>query len=773
MPTTSGLLPPPEFLSTPGQPPRPWKQWYRQFQNYVVAAAFDFPAERKRAILLHCLGAEGQRIFHTLPVVSSTETDTYEQAVRTLETHFKPTVNVVAERYRFRQRAQLPGEPVDSYISSLRELASTCEFRDFADEMIRDQLVEKTTSTKLRERLLLEKDLTLTKAITLARNMEQALREASSMCPNGKPISTAEVRKKGVQPPSSAGTKRQCYRCGSNKHLANSRDCKAVDAVCRGCNKKGHFEKMCRQRKVRAIGENLPTAAPTNHPAVSPSFNQADNEPQVLQTVNNVEHDTKVRPNVSCILNFNGADIPVVVDTASDVTLMNIDTFDLYFVREALQPCTTSITSYTSNKIPLLGYFDTNVSFQERSARIRTYVTRQGSTLVGKDVIQALQLHIDGATLTCSSTTTSNNVQNVKFFNAFPDQFSDSFGVIKGYQHKIKLKSDARPVQQKLRPLPLAAREKVSAELARLEKDGVIERVTDATEWVSPIVVAYKKSGKVRICVDLRKVNEQVVVDKHPLPNIEEMFSNLRGAKYFSKLDLKSAYHQLELHPDSRDITTFITYEGLFRYKRVCFGLASAPACFQKLMTNVLRGLCGVMCFIDDIIIYGSSKEEHYTNLCNVLKRLQECGMVLNDKCIFEAQSIQVLGHVIDQTGLHPNPDLVAAIRDAPTPTSKEQVRSFLGLAGYYARFVPNFATKVQSIRDLQTASHFAWNAEASAAFQEIKSAIVNSEALSLFDPNLDVCITTDASGYGIGAIMTQMIDGQERIVFMHFSKTQ
>ncbi|KAJ8018291.1 hypothetical protein HOLleu_43793 [Holothuria leucospilota] len=262
--------------------------------------------------------------------------------------------------------------------------------------MIRDQLVEKTTSTKLRERLLLEKDLTLTKAITLARNMEQALREASSMCPNGKPISTAEVRKKGVQPPSSAGTKRQCYRCGSNKHLANSRDCKAVDAVCRGCNKKGHFEKMCRQRKVRAIGENLPTAAPTNHPAVSPSFNQADNEPQVLQTVNNGEHDTKVRPNVSCILNFNGADIPVVVDTASDVTLMNIDTFDLYFVREALQPCTTSITSYTSNKIPLLGYFDTNVSFQERSARIRTYVTRQGSTLVGYGIGAIMTQMIDG-----------------------------------------------------------------------------------------------------------------------------------------------------------------------------------------------------------------------------------------------------------------------------------------------------------------------------------------------------------------------------------------
>lgn len=182
-------------------------------------------------------------------------------------------------------------------------------------------------------------------------------------------------------------------------------------------------------------------------------------------------------------------------------------------------------------------------------------------------------------------------------------------------------------------------------------------------------------------------------------------------------------------------------------------------------MTNVLRGLRGVMSFTHDIIFYGVSKEERYTSLCNVIKRLQDCGIMLNDKSIFQAQSIQVLGHVIDQKGLHPNPDLLAAIRNAPIPTTKEQVRLFLGLAGYYAKFNANFAAKVQPIRNFHTASHFAWNAEADAAFPQIKSAIVNSDALSLSDPNLDVCVTTDASSYGIGAIMTQVIDGQERIV--------
>ena len=174
----------------------------------------------------------------------------------------------------------------------------------------------------------------------------------------------------------------------------------------------------------------------------------------------------------------------------------------------------------------------------------------------------------------------------------------------------------------------------------------------------SPIVVVSKKSGDIRICVDLRRPNEAIIPDKYPLPNIEELLSELNGAKVFSKIDLKSAYHQVDLHEDSRPLTTFITHDGLYRYKRVCFGLASAPSCFQKMMSMLLGDIHGVQCFLDDIIVYGKDKAEHDKTLHAVLTKLTDYNVTLNDKCIFEVPSIQVLGHVIDSKGMHPNPDL-------------------------------------------------------------------------------------------------------------------
>ncbi|PIK59082.1 hypothetical protein BSL78_03964 [Apostichopus japonicus] len=190
-------IPPPiQFLPTPGTPSTPWAQWKQLFMNYLLASdLLTATPERKQALLLHSLGAEGQRIFYTLPqpvppptttpatpTSSAPDTaDIFEQTLQILQSHFQPMVNVVAERFRFRKRAQLPGESVDNYIASLRQLTKYCEFNVFTDEMIRDQLVEKTTSSRIQERLLLEKDLTLGKAIDIARHVERAVREAREL----------------------------------------------------------------------------------------------------------------------------------------------------------------------------------------------------------------------------------------------------------------------------------------------------------------------------------------------------------------------------------------------------------------------------------------------------------------------------------------------------------------------------------------------------------------------------------------------------------------
>lgn len=202
-------------------------------------------------------------------------------------------------------------------------------------------------------------------------------------------------------------------------------------------------------------------------------------------------------------------------------------------------------------------------------------------------------------------------------------------GCVKGFIHKVQVNSTVQPVRQKLRCLPLSICKEVSAELKRLLQAGIIERV-DASEWVSPLVVARKRRGGLRLCVDLREPNKSVIMDCYPLPHLENLFTELAGATHYSQIDLSSTYHQLPFHPESRSLTTFITHEGLFQFTRVPFSLASAPSAFQKMMQTVLKDLPGVQNYLDDIIVYGGSKEEHKERLQALLQRPQDASVQVN-----------------------------------------------------------------------------------------------------------------------------------------------
>ncbi len=342
-----------------------------------------------------------------------------------------------------------------------------------------------------------------------------------------------------------------------------------------------------------------------------------------------------------------------------------------------------------------------------------------------------------------------------------------SFGCAKNFVHKVKLCQDVAPVQQKLCRLPFSVRDAVSTEINRLLAADVIERV-DASPWVSPIVVTQKKSGDIRMCVDLREPNKTTVVDSYPIPHIEELFSQLKGAVLFSTIDLANAYHQVPLHEDSRDLTAFITHEGLFRYKRVCYGLASALAAFQKLMSTILKEVPGVQCYLDDVIVFGDSTASHDAHLSTVLHKLREAGLRLNEqKCKFRQEKLTFLGHTISKEGLMPDNSHLEAIRNAPPPLDASMLRSFLGLTAWYAKFILNFSAVVEPMRDvLRENSDFTWTINAQKSFQKVKELIAQSSALALFDPVLPTIVTTDASDYGIGGVLTQLHpDKSERTV--------
>lgn len=263
------------------------------------------------------------------------------------------------------------------------------------------------------------------------------------------------------------------------------------------------------------------------------------------------------------------------------------------------------------------------------------------------------------------------------------------------------------------------------------------------------------------LCVDLREPNKSVIMDCCPLPHMEDIFTELAGATHYSQIHLSSAHHQLPLHPESPNLTALITHEGLFRFTRVPFGLASAPPAFQKTMQTILKDLPGVQNYVDDIIINGDSKDIHDQHLQAVLQPLTDAGLQINcNKSCFGQTSVPFLGHVVSKEGLHPSPDHLTAVSEASIPKDVAALRSFLGLTSWFSKFLPNDATLVEPLRQLlrtNAQAELQQDAAADESFAKLKTALLESPVLGIYHPKLPTFVTTDASDYGFGATLTQL----------------
>lgn len=305
-----------------------------------------------------------------------------------------------------------------------------------------------------------------------------------------------------------------------------------------------------------------------------------------------------------------------LVDTGRSVSLLQEDIFQRHFAEQfslVLPP--SSLVDYLKRKIPVKGCFQAYVQYQGRSRYVLFFVVEKRTTLLALNAIKALNINIEGRTLQCYETSSTMGRLPESLVQDYAELFSGQLGLAKGYRHMVTVRPDVQPVCAKLWRIPLAVRDLVSQELRWLETEDILERV-EASEWVCPIVVVHKEDGEIRLCVDLQEVNEAIIIDTFPLPHTEELLNAMCGAQYFSRLNLASAaYPQVLLHLESRNLTAFITQEGLYRFKRVCLGFASSPAMFQRMMSALLKDCPGVLCYIDDIIVFGRSQEEHTGNL--------------------------------------------------------------------------------------------------------------------------------------------------------------
>lgn len=389
-------------------------------------------------------------------------------------------------------------------------------------------------------------------------------------------------------------------------------------------------------------------------------------------------------------MNVSGVDTQFIIDTGSDCNIVGKSTWENMktqpFRMTRQEKGGPNIYAYTSQApMQILGQFWAEVRSHDQILNDVRFVViaSDAEPLLGIEIVQALNL------------VNFTNLASADYGVRFPRLFSGSVGKA-DHEIKLSIRKDVTPVAQSFRRTPFAMMKKLEKHLEELVESDIIEKVNGPTSWVSPVVIVPKANDKIRLCVDMRRPNAAIIRHHYPVPTVDELLRDMNGAQFSSKLDMRLGFHQFVLSPESRDITTFNTHVGLYRYKRLMFGINAAPEIYQREVSNIIQGITGVANLADDIVVVGKTQVEHDQRLLEVLARLEAAGMTLNrEKCVFSARSIDFLGHRISGEGIDPGANKVKAISEAVVPQTVGELKSFLGLVGYCSKFIPSSQTRL------------------------------------------------------------------------------
>ena len=588
-----------------------------------------------------------------------------------------------------------------------------------------------------------------TLAVKLALTMEARERQKACNFRSESSVGVATVRK----------INDGCYRCGKTDHKVNN--CKYESYSCRNCNEKGHLQIMCRKSKSKSLKSNG-----------SKSSGSKSKTSRRVMTVNLNKVETIGNGAVTKSLNVGGNTMLFEVDTGAAITIINQDEYQKMSNKPKLQSATVNVKLADGSKLDLIGEFILNC--KGKFLRLRVAKSGLKNSLLGRDFLDILvpnwREQLGGSSI--KSLQSSYNIDKLKKnFSAVFDK--NNVAPVKNILVKIDLKKEAAPAFVRPYEIPFMLRDAVKTELNRLLKEGIISPVK-YSNWASPVVIVRKKDGNVRLCVDFKKtVNPRIEVDTYPLLSIDELVGVVSRGTVFTTLYLTSEYQQLEVVKECREILTINTHLGLFRFNRLPFGISNAAAIFQKVMDQILAGVEGAVCYIDDILIYGNNLQECTKNLKEVLSRLRNYNFRVNlEKSKFFCDKVIFLGHEISGLGVKPSSEKIKDLINAKVPENITELKAFLGFVNYYRKFVPNMATTLHPLYELDKKdTKFFWSKKCQRAFKEAIMAVTNSEAIAPFNPEEDSIITSDASSYGIGAVLSQKVDGVEKVVCF-FSRT-
>lgn len=723
---------------------------------------------------------------------------TFDQIVEKGKRLFVGERTKMMEQYTFGLRSQHEGESISDFAVELQALAEHCKFGEFLDQALVQRLVCGLRNQQIIQKLLNVEDekLTFEKVIAKAQKEEMAeksayvlVKQESSGAVNAtrynhinNDFANSSSRKQN-HPRSRLGPAVSNNKHGHKKFLPKR---KIENVKCFNCNKKGHYANDCNYKKSPAQKKK------TNNHSVREKFGSYEGNTDSDDYTDNDEEFKVNHANLGESLsnagmmleqmNIDSKILKMEVDTGSCVSVCAKEDFELHFANKRLRKSSLPLTVVSGEALKVMGKILVKVFVKGKQFHVNLHVinsNKRFTPLLGRDWLNKIlpnwrdSLRLNK--IETSHLTEFRESFKTKIMKKYAKLFDNDMSLpINQFKVNVRMSDNAKPFVHKAYNLPFSVREEFIKQIDEMEKSGLIEKV-EYSDWASPVVTVAKATDdlhakkQIRICLDgSRTINPHIDTHHYPLPVIDELLANKSGAKYFCVLDLKGAYQQLIVDEETKTLLTINTIKGLYRYTRLPFGIKPAASIFQSVMDEILKNIQNVQAYIDDILCWASSIKELHEIIVKVLDRLMIFNVKVNgEKCHWFVNKVKYLGHILSEEGISANPKGIKAIIKAPEPMNVSEVRSFIGMAMYYSKFIPNLNVLLAPLYLLlKKDSKFIWSKDCKISFENCKKIISSTKVLIHYDPKKPIIITTDASDKGIGAVLSHRVDGCERPVF-------
>ena len=759
-------IPAPKALNLNGNVAENWRRWRKAFELYMTATEKDKKLQKIQcATFLTLAGESAIAVWETL-TFEETEKDKIEPLVAKFEEYCIPKKNITHERHMFNLRKQKPDESVEQFVTELKRLAKNCEYGELTDSIIKDRIVEGINNDSTRARLLREKSLSLERCIEVCKAAEVAdehMKTLTDQSGKDKEIDALKgkhyPRKNDERPRKYNGKQSTCGRCGRGNHGYDK--CPAIGKECRKCHKKNHFMSQCRSRAKEPKDPRKPRIDSVETAGKQDGDGDSNDDELDEFFVYSMETTADASDPWIVPLEVNNNIMAFKIDTGSDVNVLSYEEFRTLKNKPKLKQSKTKLKAYNGGDVEVKGQCILSLKYKEKSVKALFIISPDNvKPILGRELSE--KLNLVKRTFSVEQSNSRNKLNRSRYNTAkLCEKYADCFEGLGCLPNsvKIQLREDATPVVEPCRKIPFAQYDQLKEELRRMETMGVIKKIEEPTEWVHSFVPVTKPNGKLRVCLDPRNLNKSIKREHFKLPTRDEVTAQFTSAKVFTKLDASNGFWQMKLEEESTNLCTFNTPFGRYKYLRLPFGISSAPEIYHRTINSLFSHLEGVDTSMDDIIIYGSTPEEHDQRLEATMKVVREVGLKLQkEKCEVAVEELTFLGDTISAEGLKPDKRKVEAIQKMKRPETKADLQRFLGMINYLAKYVPDLSTRTLPLRKLLDQKvMWMWSHEQEKAWKDLKELVSSEPVLKFYDPTKPIKISTDASRSGLGAVLQQL----------------